>query len=195
MPLAKGSKNITIRVGLMKRLENKHKDDLRTRQSTDKTLIGYVNKIIEGVIEKDEFLKFYFPSISVIGILENKLYLRDKELGRSIGVYPINGKLYCDTDDTFECKHIHYIFALPEIAYLKWDNQNQNKFASSIGDEKLENKSEYESPPDVIRELKELFPEITDDDLLRLAKERPFIESFFLGVNSFKKAYDRIHKS
>jgi hypothetical protein len=120
--------------------------------------------------------------------------LHDEELRGSIGVFPKNGKLYCDTDDIFECKQIHYVFALPEIAYLKWDSDIRNN-SKLIDNEKMQYKQEYKAPPDAIKELKQLFPEITDDDLVKLGKERPFIEGFFLGLNSFRKAYDRIHKS
>lgn len=195
MPLAKGSKNGTIRVGLLPKLEKKHKEQLLIRPTTEKTLIGYVNELIASVLKKDEFLKIYFPGISAIGILDNKLYLRDKELDKSICVFPRNGKLYCDTDHTFECKHINYIFALPEIAYLKLGSENQNKSDNAIRDENMGHKLSYKAPPDVIKELKELFPEITDNELIRLGNDRAFIEGFFLGINSYKKACDKIRES
>jgi hypothetical protein len=60
MPLAKGSKNVTIRVGLMQRLEKNHKEDLQIRPSTEKTLIGYVNELIEEVLKKMNSSKFTF---------------------------------------------------------------------------------------------------------------------------------------
>lgn len=56
-------------------------------------------------------------------------------------------------------------------------------------------KLSYKAPPDVIKELKELFPEITDNELIRLGNDRAFIEGFFLGIISYKKACDKIRES
>ena len=119
MPLAKGSKNITIRVGLMPRLIHKHQEELKTKPNkTDPKLIGWVNDLLEDVIEKDEFLKLYAPFLTVIDIIDNIIYLRDAKLKRSVEVYLKHQQLYCEYDKNFNCKHIHYAFAIPEIAKL-----------------------------------------------------------------------------
>jgi hypothetical protein len=175
----------------MRKLENKHKQDLRIRPLTEKTLIRYVNGLIEGLLKKDEFLKIYLPNISVIGILENRLYLRDTDTDRSISIYPRSGKLYCDTDDRFDCRHILYSSALSEVAYLKLNDERPDKSAKATANRN----AKYNAPSDVISELKELFPDITEVELLRLSTDRGFIEGFFLGLSSFKKEYDKIRKS
>ena len=120
MPLAKGSKNITLRVGLTPRLQKKHREELRKRPNkTDKTLIGYTNDLLSDVLDKDDFLKMYAPYISVIEVVDNVLYLKDSKLDRTVEIYCKDNKLYCNTDKKFDCKHIHYAFAIPEIARLK----------------------------------------------------------------------------
>jgi len=119
MPLAKGSKNITIRVGLMPRLMKKHLEDLQKKPSkTDPKLIGFVNDLLSDVIDKDEFLKCYAPFLSVIDIIDNIIYLKDAKLKHSIEIYLKNNQLFCEYDKGFNCKHIHYAFAIPEIARL-----------------------------------------------------------------------------
>ena len=119
MPLAKGSKNITIRVGLMPRLINKHQEEIRSKpHKTDRKLIGFVNDLLSDVLDKDEFLKHFAPYLSIIDIVDNILYIKDSKIKHSIEIYLKNGSLYCDYDKNFSCRHIHYAFAIPEIARL-----------------------------------------------------------------------------
>ena len=69
---------------------------------------------------------FYFffsqinPNISVIGVSDNILYL--KEGKKTIQIFPKNDYLYCSYDNSFDCKHIKYSFAIPEVSKLDLKN-------------------------------------------------------------------------
>jgi hypothetical protein len=120
MPLAKGSKNITIRVGLMPRLLKKHQEALEKRPTnTDKKLIGFVNDLLTDVIDKDDFLRVYAPAISYINVYDNVLYLKDNKIkNKEIRIFLQKEELWCDHDRSSCCEHIRYAFAIPEIAKL-----------------------------------------------------------------------------
>lgn len=103
----------------MPRLLRKHTEDLHRKPSkTDPKLIGYVNDLLSDVLDKDEFLKMYAPYLSVIDIIDNVIYLRDAKLKHSVEIYLKDQQLYCEYDKALDCKHIHYAFAIPEIARL-----------------------------------------------------------------------------
>ena len=119
MTLAKGSKNITIRVGLLPRLQKKHREELQIRPSvTEKTLIGFVNELLSKVLDKEDFLTHYLPHISVIGMVDNILYLEDSKLNDTVQIFLKNGKLFCKIDESLSCAHVHYAMATTEVSSL-----------------------------------------------------------------------------
>lgn len=75
--------------------------------------------MLSDVLDKDDFLKMYAPYISVIEVVENILYLKGTKIDKTVKIYLKDNKLNCSVDSTFDCNHIHYAFAIQEIAPLK----------------------------------------------------------------------------
>jgi len=108
-------------VDITEKLLDKHKQALENSPTKTKDDFGgYVNDLLLSVIEKDEFLRIFAPAISVIDIYKDTIYLKENKKGRAetIEVYLKNNELYCSKDNTDNCIHIKYAFAIPEIAKL-----------------------------------------------------------------------------
>lgn len=120
MPSSKKTKNITMRVSLVPRLEKRHSEELKKRPTQTKEDLGaFVNDLLTDVLDKDDFLRIYAPAISYNNVYDNILYLKDSRIkNKEIEVYLNKGELWCDHDKSSCCEHIRYAFAIPEVAKL-----------------------------------------------------------------------------
>ena len=78
----------------------------------------YVNTVLLEAIERDRFLQLYAPSLSKVGYEDDTLFIRDAKLGKTAEIYLRDRSLYCNVCNSKDCVHIHYAFALPEMAKL-----------------------------------------------------------------------------
>ncbi|AIC16933.1 hypothetical protein NVIE_026640 [Nitrososphaera viennensis EN76] len=87
----------------------------------------YINSVLVEAIERDRFLQSYAPYLSKIGYQDNILFIRDSKAGKTAEVYLKDRTLYCGLCESKDCSHIHYAFALPEVAkmFLKKPRQQQ----------------------------------------------------------------------
>ena len=78
----------------------------------------YINNVLLEAIERDKFLYSYAPSLSKVGYEDNILFIRDAKLGKTAEISLQDRSLYCNVCNSKDCVHIHYAFALPEMAKL-----------------------------------------------------------------------------
>jgi hypothetical protein len=78
----------------------------------------YINTVLLEAIERDKFLHLYAPLLSKVGYEDNILFIRDAKLGKTTEISLRDRSLYCNVCDSKDCVHIHYAFALPEMAKL-----------------------------------------------------------------------------
>jgi hypothetical protein len=78
----------------------------------------YINCVLLEAIERDKFLYSYAPSLSKVGYEDNILFIRDAKLGKTTEISLRDRFLYCNVCNSKDCVHIHYAFALPEVAKL-----------------------------------------------------------------------------
>jgi hypothetical protein len=85
----------------------------------------YINTILLEAIERDRFLQTYAPFLAKVGYQDNILFIRDAKQGKTAEVFLKDRALYCGLCESKDCMHIHYAFALPEVAkmYLKKPKQ------------------------------------------------------------------------
>lgn len=79
---------------------------------------NYINNVLLEAIERDKFLYSYAPSLSKLGYEDNILFIRDAKLGKTTEISLRDRSLYCNVCNSKDCVHIHYAFALPEMAKL-----------------------------------------------------------------------------
>jgi hypothetical protein len=118
MPLSPKSKIVAIRTQLTQKLVSKHYAALKEKPSqTNPDFGGYVNDLLQTILDKDEFLRRYAPTLETIDIHNNVLILRDlQERGNLIQVSIREDRLWCNYCESKNCKHVTYCFAIPEIA-------------------------------------------------------------------------------
>ncbi|MDG7035272.1 MAG: hypothetical protein JRN53_05640 [Nitrososphaerota archaeon] len=79
------------------------------------TFSGFVNDLIWHVIEADRVLSSKAPFLSEVGMTEDGVTLRDAKLDRIVEVKVRNGELVCDLDNSNDCVHVGFAYAIPEV--------------------------------------------------------------------------------
>ena len=125
MVTTKGSKNVPIRGELVMQLEKQFNRKIQNRLISEKTRFGsYVNDILMDVLEKDKFLAITMPYYSLAGHDANTLFIKDEKRDRVAEVYLRDSTLYCALDESQDCEHIHFAYAIPEVAKLNIKHPN-----------------------------------------------------------------------
>jgi hypothetical protein len=132
----KEEKAVYIKIDTYKMLEEcAHKNDTSIRQ--------FVNNILKLYLRKEDFLKKYFPYLSLYTIGKESLFIKDlnpekntskdNNTNKDIKRFPLVNSataeivmldyrdpmmLFCSLDQAEDCKHIHYALALLEISLL-----------------------------------------------------------------------------
>lgn len=78
----------------------------------------YINSVLSEAIDRDKFLQSYAPFLSRVGYQDNILFIRDSKMGKTAEIYLKDRALYCGLCESKDCMHIHYAFALPEVAKM-----------------------------------------------------------------------------
>jgi hypothetical protein len=81
---------------------------------------------LQGVVEREKFLRAYMPFLSMIGSEANVLFIRDSKTKKISEVHLRDRMLWCSVCESSDCIHVHYALALPETAklYLKSPRQH-----------------------------------------------------------------------
>ena len=109
----KGQKTITISGKTLKKLEQKYQLEV-TKQPN----LSFASFIAESAIIELERRRIPKEAqlISLVGFGENSVILKDvKKENRLIEVQIRDRRLKCITDDKFDCIHVGFALALPEV--------------------------------------------------------------------------------
>ncbi len=90
------------------------------RESRRVTVSSYVESIIMEHIETDELMRQYGPFLSYVGNSENTIFINDWKQRRIAGVRVSvrddgSFSLSCDLDNSENCVHVGFVFALPQF--------------------------------------------------------------------------------
>jgi hypothetical protein len=95
---------------------------LREQASKKRYFIkDYINQILDLAIQKDKFLERYAPFLSVDSFIDDRITLLDSNPSskfKYIDVKVRDHELICEQDETTDCVHCHFVWAIPEIAKL-----------------------------------------------------------------------------
>ncbi|MDG6931797.1 MAG: hypothetical protein JRN26_08450 [Nitrososphaerota archaeon] len=80
----------------------------------------YVENVLLENIETDDLMKYYGPFLSYVSNNENTIFINDWKQQRIAGVrvqMKQNGSfsLFCELDQTENCVHVGFVFALPQF--------------------------------------------------------------------------------
>ncbi len=118
MPNPKGYKNIPIKPRVLQRLQQKWEKEKTLLPQINKTFGGFVNDLLEDVLDKDEFLQVYAPYLSLEGYSYNCLYIKDTKRQATAEIWRHDNKIKCTLCNSFDCEHVHFALAIPEVAKL-----------------------------------------------------------------------------
>ena len=108
-----GQKTITISGKILKRLE-----EIYNIEKKKKPRLSFSSFISESAIvelERQQIIRESF-FISLISLNDDTIILKDlRKTHRLIEVQIKNGILKCLNDDSFECIHVGFVSALPEV--------------------------------------------------------------------------------
>lgn len=99
---------------------DKENYDYLTEQSkkAHKHIRTLVNEILAMNIERDKFLKELAPHLKKVSLETDTVILYDNKQRKSYTVVVKDGKLVCQEDQSTDCEHTHYVWALPELTKL-----------------------------------------------------------------------------
>lgn len=119
MPKSDG-RTVKLRTELTARLVEKYQEQLLKRPKIiSSPFEGFVNDLITKFLDKDDFLRSYASSISLVNVGKNVLNLQDKKVGkRNISISVQKGELWCEYHESGCCEHVRYAFAIPEVVKL-----------------------------------------------------------------------------
>lgn len=109
----KGQKTITISGKALKKLEQRYE-----LEATKQPKLSFASFIAESAIMELERQQILRESqlISLVGFGENTVILKDaKRVNRLIEVQIRDKRMKCITDDKFDCIHVGFALALPEV--------------------------------------------------------------------------------
>ena len=118
MPSTKGVKQIVIHRELVAQLQSKWEERRVRLPQTNKTFNGFVNELLSDFIDKDQFLQQYAPALSLEGHSYNVLFIRDAKRQALAEIYRHDKRIKCTLCNKFDCEHVHFALAIPEVAKL-----------------------------------------------------------------------------
>lgn len=87
-------------------------------EKESKSLVDYSSKIIAECIARLEFLERIAPGMQLLKSQPDKLNIADIKAGKIVSVGIKEGRIYCETCETDNCKHIHYAMIYPDLKEL-----------------------------------------------------------------------------
>jgi hypothetical protein len=115
MPVRRGGRNVvTVEIFI----ENYEKMKQRAIQKR-LNIKEYVNDFLQLYLEKEEFLSWVAPSLSVDSYEGNRITLKDTNKKVLVDVFYSSGELQCDVDQSNNCIHTKFIWMIPEISKIK----------------------------------------------------------------------------
>lgn len=118
MPTTTGYVPVQIRPALAKKLEKRRVEAAKKFPDTPEKFGTYVNDLLTDVLDKDDFLQKFAPMLSLDGYNNNMLFIRDETKKARVEIYRHDNKIKCAFDDSFDCEHVHFALAIPEIAKM-----------------------------------------------------------------------------
>lgn len=80
------------------------------------SLSEYVSGLLWHVIEADDLLRRrYGPFLDLTALEGDTVILRDHKQDRLVEVFVKEGDLHCRLDESSECYHVGYCYALPDV--------------------------------------------------------------------------------
>ncbi len=115
----KASKLVNLTPELTRRLERNWEEKKKKKPETPAKWGTFVQQLIVDTLDKEDFLSRIAPGFESLGIHNNILFIKDSKRNGTAEIYLKDSELYCEMDKSVDCDHIHFAWALPELAKLQ----------------------------------------------------------------------------
>lgn len=78
----------------------------------------YINEILKMILSKRDFLDIIAPNLTIVGSQENSVTLLDSRKKELFEIFMKDLRLWCEKDNTTDCLHTLYLWAIPEVGKL-----------------------------------------------------------------------------
>ena len=96
------------------RLQELLDQDVRHKAKSE-SYDSFVNEFIWYHIKEQDVLRRYGPFLTWMGAYDNIFSVYDYKLGKTVEIQVADKELYCREDDTTNCVHIGFCYAVPEV--------------------------------------------------------------------------------
>lgn len=90
----------------------------------------YASDLLLMSIARYEFLKRIAPNFTYT-FVDNQMLITDSKKKKLFTVWSKDSRLYCEDDNSFDCEHIHFALATPELATLWMGSTPKEKTAKA----------------------------------------------------------------
>ena len=111
MPTSEKTKNFSLHVGLIERLEEGLERYQIMHKEFNISLGSFINMLIKRELDREKFLEEFSPGFSVVGVRDDVLHLRDARKNRTFQIQRHKDRLRCVEDNSVNCEHVMYTLA------------------------------------------------------------------------------------
>ena len=98
------------------RLQELLEQDMRHKaKAKSESYDSFVNEFIWYHIEEQDVLRRYGPFLTWMGVYDNIFSVYDNKLRKTVEIQVVDKELHCREDDTTNCVHIGFCYAVPEV--------------------------------------------------------------------------------
>ena len=85
------------------------------------TIKQYVGILLSEKFEKEEMIKEISPKLHMLEFSKDSIIVRDDHVKQpQFAVIQIReGRLWCDLEQDFDCKHVHYVLTSSQLSKIK----------------------------------------------------------------------------
>jgi hypothetical protein len=111
MPTSEKTKNFSLHVGLMERLEEELERYQIRHKEFNISLGSFINMLIKRELDREKFLEKFAPHYSVVGVQDDVLHVKDARKNRTFQIQRHKDRLRCIEDNSVNCDHVMYALA------------------------------------------------------------------------------------
>jgi len=109
-------RNLSILNEAYEKINQKYKQE-KKQKITETSFVKWVSEKLLLALEQEDYItQIYAPYLHTEVIYDNYVILRDKKLNKLVEVRFQDENMVCSEDAEECCPHIHFVFALPQLA-------------------------------------------------------------------------------
>jgi hypothetical protein len=131
MPTSEKTKNFSLHVGLMERLEEELERYQIRHKEFNIPLGSFINMLIKRELDREKFLEKFAPHYSVVGVQDDVLHVKDARKNRTFQIQRHRNRLRCIEDNSVNCEHVMYALA-QGVDVVKLFTDIEDEFAKNL---------------------------------------------------------------